>query len=303
MPSAYLAGQDLLTYGVPAATTQQVQQASTIIDGHLKRPEGLIWTPDSVGNPAYMAALSPSLTFTASGSISPGQNVVVPVAGPMLASDIVGEALVLDRATSGAVETVVVTAASGGQLTLASVRNNHSSGVLLEAGLTILEERALPAKRSVTRLSRNPIVRLVSGMGRYAYGRRSDQVSGLYNDTNLLAALQTFGGPPAWMSFDVSQANVSVQTSEVWVPAGLMLAYYSDVRIRYLAGFSASGLPSVIKQACANVIGKIMQFGPEADASFKAVGAGGSKLERFGATIMDNDTKLLLEPFEAKLLF
>lgn len=303
MPSAYLVGGDLAAYGVPTATTQQVQQASTIIDAYLERPEGMVWTPDALGNPAYMAAMAPGLSFTASGAVSPGQNVSVAVTGPLAVPDLIGEVLILDRAQPNLVEAVVVIGVTPGHLTLQSVSQAHASGAMLEAGMVLLEERALPAKRSVTRLSKGPIARLISGVGRYAYGRRSDQVAGLYNDANLLAAVQTFGGPPQWIPFDVTQASVSVNTGEVWAPAGLLLAYYSDVRLRYVAGFSQAALPSVIKQACANIVNKIQTFGPEADAAFKVVQAGGTKLERFSDSILDTDTKNALEPFKPKLLF
>jgi hypothetical protein len=35
MPSAYLAGSDLATYGVPNATAQQILNASLLIDAYL----------------------------------------------------------------------------------------------------------------------------------------------------------------------------------------------------------------------------------------------------------------------------
>ena len=61
--SAYLSGTDLEAYGVPTATTAQVQRASALIDAYLKRPEGCVWVPDTVGNPCYMAGLDPTITL------------------------------------------------------------------------------------------------------------------------------------------------------------------------------------------------------------------------------------------------
>lgn len=307
MPSAYLLDADLATYGVPSATPQQIAQASTIIDGYLERPEGLVWTPDASGLPAYMAAKSPTMSFTLPAHIAPGQNVVVPFpAAAAGISDLIGEVFVLEKANPSNCEAVVVAGTDNinGTITLARVMFSHGTGATMDAGLYIMEERPIASKRSQTRVSRYPIVRLVSGLGRYSYGRRSDQVAGLYNDTNLLAAIQTFGGPPQWISFDVSQASISVATGEIWVPAGLLLAYYSEVRLRYLAGFPAASVPDTVKQACANIINMIGSFNyADAPPAFKVVQAGGTRLERWNDSMLDADTKALLEPLRLKLNF
>jgi hypothetical protein len=307
MPSAYLASGDLATYGVTGATDAQIAQASTIVDGYLERPEGLVWMPDSSGLPAYMAALTPSFSTTLSAGISPGSNVVVPIpAAAAGMADWIGEALVLDRVDSNKCEACAVVGVDNqnGTITLGSVAKAHGSGATVEAGLQIVEERALASKRSLTRVSRSPVVRVLAGVGRYSYGRRSDQVAGLYNDTNLLAAIQTFGGPPQWIPFDVRQAAVSVATGEIWVPAGLLLAYYSEVRLRYVAGYSATAIPPAIKRATANIVTTLMNFSyADANPAFKIVQAGGTKLERWSDSMMDADTKSLLEPFRLKLNF
>lgn len=302
--SEYLAGADLALYGVPTATPAQIQQASNLVDAYCDRPEGLAFSLDFQKRPCFMSGLTPSIGFTLPGSISPGQNIVITPADGFISEDLLGEVLIADRATPSATEAVVVSAVNpqAGTFTLQIVGASHDAGTILEAGLVLAEERPLPSKRSITRVSKFPLVRLLSGMGRYAYGRRSDQVAGLYNDTNLLAALQTFGGPPAWVPFDITQASISASTGEVWVPAGLLLAYYSDVKLRYVAGYPVTALPSKIKQATAALASALAEY-PDISGNVKKIQAGGTSIERFANTLLDDDTKGLLEPYRAKLLF
>jgi len=299
--SLYLIGADPTVYGVPNATPAQIQQASALVDAYLERPEGVAYANDYAGAPCYMLGLSPQLTFTLSGSISPGSAVVATLTGPVSPS-LLGEVLIAERATRANTEALVVQAVNGSQVTFQSVGHAHASGVTLESGLVLLEERPMPSKRNVTRVSKFPLVKLLAGQGRYAYGRRSDQVAGLYNDTNLLAALQTFGGPPAWNPFDATLADISVVTGEVWVPAGLMLAYYSDVRLRYVAGYPAASIPTPIKQATANLCMALADYS-DIGGNIKKIQAGGTSIERFANTIIDADTQAMLDQFKAKLLF
>jgi len=195
MPSRYILPNEYPVYGLPNTTTDpQVFQASALIDAYLQRPEGLVWLPDSLGQPAYMAALEPKLTLNSSGAITAGSKVTVPLAqNVLILSDMLGEVVILDRGSAN-VEACVISNVGQGTITLLNVINSHSANCTIDTGLTIMEQRQLPAKRSIVRTMR-PIVRLLSGMGRYGYGRRTDQTAGFYNEVNLLAAIQTFGGP------------------------------------------------------------------------------------------------------------
>ncbi len=303
--SVYLTGADLETYGVPGVTPAQILQASALVDAYLKRPEGIAFSTDYLGQPCYMAGLQPQQIFTLSSPVSPGVNVPATITGGMIGNDLIGEVLIADRATTANTEALVVTGIGtpgSGQVTIGNVTKAHASGVLLETGLTLVEERPMPSKRNVTRVSKFPLVRVISGIGRYAYGRRSDQVAGLYNDTNLLAALQTFGGPPAWVPFDISQVSISATTGEVWVPAGLMLAYYSDVRLGFVAGFSSANLPPAIKSAVAAICTALATY-PEMSGNMKKLQAGDTAMERFANTMIDADIKQMIDQYRAKLLF
>jgi hypothetical protein len=64
----------------------------------------------------------------------------------------------------------------------------------------------------------------------------------------MLASVAVFGGPPTWSLIDVSHVSVSQGSGEVWIPAGALHANFSDVRMRYLAGYSAAGLPTPVKR-------------------------------------------------------
>lgn len=299
MPSSYLTSGDYPTYGLPASTTTgQVQAASTLIDLYLKRPEGLVWSPDGSGAPGWMTALSPRQTFTSQGALQPGNNVPVTLSGGASSLQ-VGEVLILDRANSNLAEPVAVVSITGNNAILQSVQFAHSSGALLESGLTIKQHRFLPDGRPVTNLAFTPVAKLLAGQGRYGYGRRGNASRYQVDEFNLLASLSHFGGPPVWEFFPMINTGIDSETGMIWVPAGVMLAYYSEVNIWYVAGFPASGLPAAIKAACANVI-QAQSALPQMGA-MKQYKAGDTALERFAATVIDADTKALLEPFRAKL--
>jgi len=299
VPSNYLQGGDAATYGVGTAAASVLAQASLVIDGYLQKPEGLIWAPDGNGDPAYMPASLPVASLTVSGAISPGTNLPVTVTGPILGL-IAGTALLFDRATPLATEVVIVSAINGNVLTLASVKFSHAAGALLEAGLFIEENKHMPKARPLTILSRTPVMRVLAGRGRYGYTRRGSQSDYALNDFNLLASLQRFGGPPIWEVMDVTRADVERDTGYLWVPAGIMLAYYTDVHISYIAGHPQAALPADIKQACANIVAAIGQQ-PIGTQNVKTMRAGDTDLTRFKASYIDSDTEALLAPFRARV--
>lgn len=299
MGSAYLQTGDLANYGVPTATTAQISQASLYIDGYLRRAEGLIWTPDCNGDPCYMAGLTPSNTLTLAGPLAPGANVVANVTGATLGVQ-VGDVLIADRANTGLTEALTVVAKTGKALTFSSVQNAHSGGALLDLGLDICEQKYQPGKRPIINLSKWPIQRILSGIGRYAYPRRGDQNSGSTDDFNLLAVYSTFGGPPAWEVFNPASTEFDPRTGQLWIPAGIMLAYYTEVRVRYVAGFSQANLPGEIKMACAKMILALANdpnLGPA-----KSYRAGDTAVTLFSDTTISGDIKSLIDPYRARVM-
>lgn len=306
MPSIYLQSADYAAFGLSSPTSAQIQQASILIDAYLLRPEGMVYTPDSTGQPCYMAALSTELSFTAVAGFGPGNGIQVAVNGPVQMLQ-VGDCVVLDRANSSLVEAVQVTSITGNVLTLGTTAANvpngvmfaHSAGCTFETGLLITENRCMPKQRSEISLARAPVARIVGGTGRYGYGRRGDQGAQNVDDFNLLAAMTKFGGPPAWEVWPANtSAGIDSQTGKVWVPAGIMLAYYSEVKIRYVAGFQYSNLPSEIKLACAQVV-TAMQSNPVL-GNVKDYKAGDTAIQFFTATLLSDDIKSMLQPWRVR---
>lgn len=300
--SNYLEGTTNL-FGLPAILpTGLGEQASAIVDNYVGRPEGMLYVSDKNGNPTFMRALTPSFTYTVSAGVPAGTKVTITVTPPNVRPDLVGEVLVLDAKNPDLLEAVVVDAIVGNnQLVLAKVQFAHLADTKADMGLVIAEERSLPAKRSIARYSRFPCVAILSIMGRYAYGRRSDQVGGLYQEMNLLAAVQMFGGPPSWIPIASNQISWSDQTGEIWVPAGLLLAYYSDVRLRYVAGFPSP--PDALVRATAAVGQSLVASGMFGGGNIKSIAAGDHRIQKFGPSYLDEDTKKTLNFFKVRSFY
>ena len=300
--SNYLDGAEN-SFGLPATLPVGVaEQASAIVDSYTRRPEGLVYVTDTNGNPIYMKALTPTMTYTVAASVSPGQNVVVNVSPASVRSDMVGQVLIYDRASNDISEAVLVTAVSGNsQLTLANVQFNHGAAGKLDLGMVISEERNIPSKRSVVRYSRFPCASILSLMGRYTYGRRSDQIRGTAQTFNLLAAASVFGGPPSWIPINIPDASWNDETGEIWVPAGMLLAYYSEVMIRYVCGYPTA--PHPIVKATASIAQSLIQGNAYGGGNVKSFSAGDSRIEKFGATNIDDDTRRVLEAYRPRTFF
>jgi hypothetical protein len=289
-------------YGLPPTLPVGIATlASDIVDGYLKRPEGVVYVADNNGNPVAMAGMLPTQVYKVTGALSAGTNVVATLTPANIRADMIGEVMVLDFANANLVEACVIVSVTGNsQVTFGTVAFAHSANASADIGRVITEDRACPAKRSIIRIAKWPIVNVVSLLGRYAYGRRSDQIAGLYQDMNLLASVTTFGGPPAWSPITVSQASYSDQTGEVWIPAGILMAYYSNVRIKYVAGYPEP--PHPIVRATAQIAAAILAT-DGMPANIKVMAAGDTRLERFSASTIDADVKSLLDPFRARTMY
>lgn len=310
MPSIYLEPSDYIAYGVPDATAQQVTQASILIDGYLQRPEGLIYATDANGNPCYMLIKNPNYTLIATQSISPGTNVIVNVSGGVLQVQN-GEVITLDRGTPSITETCIVLSVNGQALTLQSVQFSHDVDATLDFGMTIFEEKQMPAGRPITSLSRWPLVGLLSGRGRYGYGRRGSSGNFATNQYNLLAAITTFGGPPIWEIFNASLVDYDRTTSNVWSPSGIYLSYFTQIQFWYVAGWTYLNLPAEIKQACVNIMLAILDFPIYGNVKSYRAGDTAVQYGGYGASgaigvigvnnYIDPMTKALLDPYRARV--
>lgn len=299
MPSVYLQSSEYATYGIPDATDDQIILASSLIDTYLKRPEGLVWVPDANGNPCYMSALTPLVSLTTTQAISPGQNINVTVSGAVAAVQ-QGFVAILDKADDNKREACIVTAVNGNTITLSKVLFSHNVGTVLDFGLTIFEEKQMPKARPVTHLSRTPLLTVLSGQGRYGYGRRGETSNYTLNEYNLLAAITMFGGPPIWEIFDQTKVGIDPNTGQVWAPAGILMAYYTEIRFNYIAGYSASNIPGQIKAACASLVSAIDEM--SINGAIKNRRAGDTQIQSYAATILSEDIKVSLKPFEARVM-
>lgn len=306
MPSAYLQPADYVTFGAANATATQVTQASAQIDAYLQRSAGLIWAPDGAGAPCYMTGLAGEQSFTLSQALAPGSQVVATLTGAT-AGLRVGSVLIADMGTPAITEALVVSAASGQGVTFMNVQFAHDAGALLQNGCTVVEQRTMPENRPLTILAQAPIAAIISGVGRYGYMRRGQDTVGAIDTYNLLAVMSKFGGPPAWEMWTPQSNSFDPQSGTVWVPAGVLLAYYTEVRIHYVAGWTYATLPAAVKQACANVVNNIVATAGM-PATMASLRAGDTSMQRFSpqrtglnSLILDDDTKALLAPFRARL--
>jgi hypothetical protein len=289
-------------FGLPPVLPAGIASlASTIVDGYLNRPEGLIHTRDASGNPCAMTAPTPTAFYKLVGSITAGVNVTVTLSPANLRADTLGEVFVLDHKNTAIVEACTVVSVIGNnQVVLGNVQFAHAAGATADVGLVITEDRSVPSKRAIVRVMKFPIVNVVSLLGRYAYGRRSDQVGGLFQDMNLLAAVQSFGGPPQWTPITVAQSSWSDSTGEIWIPAGQLMAYYSDVRIKYVAGYPV--VPDPVQRATAQIAAGLIATS-NLSGGLKLITAGDTRLERFANSTLDDDVKRLLDPFKARVFY
>lgn len=288
-------------FGVPLTSPAQVTRASLLVDHYLRRPQGCVYGVDANGQPAYMVAKAPSLVYSTAAIIPVGTNIVVSLPGYIGDSDsLIGDTVVLDRLVPTITEVCTVKSVTAGQVTLNNVQFPHIGSVMpvtLEFGMSILEELSMPSQRSIARLSEWPIAQLQSGIGRYGYGRRLDQTLGYFYDANLIATVSSFGGPPAWVPFFIPASSLNATTGDMWVPAGTLLAYYTDIKVRYIGGWSQAGLPPAIKIATATIVDALSAapMGPQ----IRRFNAGKTQIERFADTVLDPDIKSMLRPFMA----
>lgn len=310
MPSNYLQGADASDYGVPNATSAQILQASALIDGYLRRPEGLVYGVDGNDNPAFMSALSPAFTLKLNTAITPGQSVNISVTGPVSSLQ-PGSVLLIDQANASVTELLTVNSVNGETmgfgvnnngpniLNVAMVQFAHSAGAVLGGQQIIVEERSLPSDRSLCTLSRPPISNLIAAFGRYGYGRRGNGTALAMQEFNLLAMLTAFGGPPLWEPIPVNITNLEPQTGTLWVPAGILIAYYTRVRVHYVSGWTYSALPYEIKAACANIVNAATNSAAFA-GNLRNIKAGDTAMGRFTASMIDEDTRRLLMPYKLR---
>jgi hypothetical protein len=140
---------------------------------------------------------------------------------------------------------------------------------------------------------------IIAASGRYTYGRQSSDMGypNVYMYLNPLTLLTLFGGPAPFLTMDVSQADYSANTGEVWIPAGLQLQQYSEVIIIYNSGYSPFAMPPVIKHVCASLVKNALAKGNATTAMMSlSLGKAGATAT-FQPQLIDPTLDRMLTPF------
>lgn len=291
---AYIATADQAAYGVSDAAA--ILRASRLLDAYLGRPEGLVWSPDSVGAPCFMAAAVPSQSWRISGAIIAGSNVPVRLAWAPQKS-IIGQVLTFEPGVDGKTEAVTVTDVSGSTITLQTIINGHADQVPLSSGLVINETFRPMGIVPKGFLSRKPVARIlgvgyrfVGGPGGLSPGLGSSlaQRSGLFEDGMGAVPQMLSSGSGALTLLDPSSINYDEATGEITPGIGL----YTEVRTQYVAGYADGQLPAFVSLACAQLANAMTDdVGP-----YKSYAAGDTKVEKFLNSVVSSDVVMLLAP-------
>ena len=289
----YIQPSDYAIYGIDNATDAQVATACALVDAQLGRPDGLLWSPDANGAPAYMTNKSPTASYSGI-TVPSGTGVVVTLPYGVFGYQNIGDVVILDR--TGQCEACVVTTASANTITLAKVQNAHS-GVTLEFGLTLLYEAS-----GRTRLPILPVANILCAYGRYNYSRELGRLSGGYDDYDaLLVTNYGTSGVSGWSPLDTTLWDINNTSGSIRMPCNGP----ETVRMRYVAGWSYTTLPNGIRQAVANLVIAAISLGAEGlTGNIKMLKAGDSTIERFsgaggGSSLFDSSTLSLLAPYRS----
>jgi len=295
--SSYLKTSEYADFGLASVQEEKINNACIVVDAYLSRKEGLTYAVDGSGYPIYMARSLPEATFRLTENLVAGTNVTAKItSGPLLQ---VGSALVLDRQTPGDTETVFVSQVVDlNTVVLANVAIDHATNTVLESGLVIEHTLNVPKSRHYVTLPTGPIRRIVSTMGRVSYGRRGSNV-GSFETEGLLPSMSQFGGAPLWTRIDVAASDIDFDKNQVWTPMGMMMSSYTEVRVAYLAGYPVNSVPLAIKRATAS-IAKAINDSP-ASASVSMFRAGEVQMERFVASVLDEELRSMLSPYKANI--
>lgn len=138
---------------------------------------------------------------------------------------------------------------------------------------------------------------LLAASGRYIPTRRNVGTTNYRAEANLspFDTLGIFGGAPFWFNIDVSFADFSPLTGEVWFPSTLYIYKFSEVIVTYNAGFDPRAIPSQLKLATAALVKNLMGMGAGTTGLQSFTGAGITT--KFNPNAIDDNIKRLLIGF------
>lgn len=134
--------------------------------------------------------------------------------------------------------------------------------------------------------------------GRYSYGRKSGL--NVFPDSqyaaNILQVAAFFGGSPQFVPLDVSLTDYYDLVGEVWVPAGIMMASYTEVIAIYNSGYDPRNMPKGVKHACAALVKNFIARAGGI-TSVQSYNAGKIHVQ-FTPDLVDSTVKKWLAPFQ-----
>lgn len=303
--SEYLSATEYADYGLPTTTTAvQVRTASSLLNAYLGRPEGLLWAADAFGCPCYMPGLTPSLSLRAVTVVSEGTDVVVTLPYAVSPS-LVGEAVVIDRASDALREACLVTAVDGKTITLDTVTFAHAAGASVETGLVLAERLSFGFSVGAAFLSRHPVVQVLGACARRdGRDRKGPRLSDQSQFRRSVYAESDFGSLPDF----ASSANPSLVT---FIPPDgyrvdpatgemtfLATTRSQELRVSYLAGYAPDCIPSAIKAATAALVAADNEYS-DLPHGAKLLKAGDTTIERFDGSVLSDDILRQIAPFKA----
>ncbi len=117
----------------------------------------------------------------------------------------------------------------------------------------VFERNRLPDGVPITRASVTPLAIVAPATTPFISVRARHGIQrGAGGEGALAEMLAPFGGPPAWVDLAPSQVEYNAATGELWLPAGIFGAPYTDVELTYTAGYAQ--VPEAAKLACAQII-------------------------------------------------
>lgn len=134
--------------------------------------------------------------------------------------------------------------------------------------------------------SNAPIIETIRAPKRAGYAIRLSRP----NVAQVLTVQQSWLGVPSWQALT---EFAYVDGEGLWVTG---IRFPAQIQIAYLAGWPYASLPSLIKQACANIVGTIAAY-PDLSGNVQSLKAGDSSITRFKDTVLDADTRLMLAPY------
>ena len=159
------------------------------------------------------------------------------------------------------------------------------------------EQLSLPSDRQQVQLNVRPAIKVLAADGRYGYGRRDRRVLNSVN-YDYLAAIAVWGSPPGWTALDPEAIDLYGPSGDCWLPTGHFLVTYSEVRVKYLAGFTQ--IPDRVKLALVEIMNTLAAR----QVSMRRM-SGVSRVQNtfIGEGFVSQTAKDLLEPYIVRSLF